>query len=167
MANFFTNLVSAGASGLVEAIGTAIDKNVTSDEERKALDNEIAKAKLQYELESAKLGLEETKAYLADTNSARVNQTQVQASEHASWLAKNVHPILALGIIGLTFGMYGWIINMDARQFAEHGMKEIIIYILGALTTVSTQVAAYFFGSSQGSADKNKALERLAKDQSR
>jgi len=40
-------------------------------------------------------------------------------------------------------------------------MKNIIIYILGALTTISTQVVAYFFGSSRGSKEKQKIISDL------
>lgn len=162
MANFLANLFSAGASSLVEAVGDAIDKNFTSDEERKELEAEIAKASMQYEVEMATLGLEEKKAHLADTDSARKHQTEVQKSEHASWFAKNVHPMLAVGIIGLTFCMYFWIIQGDMAKIADKGVKDIVIYILGALTTISTQVAAYYFGSSQGSKDKQKSISDIA-----
>lgn len=160
--SFFTDIFSGGASSLVTAVGDAIDKNVTSDEERKELDNEIGKATMQYELQMAALGLQETQAYLGDTASARDNQSRVQESEHASWLAKNVHPILAFAIIGLTFFMY-WYIAFSKESSTmlmapNSPMKDIVIYILGALTTVATQVVSYFFGSSSGSADKSKAL---------
>lgn len=157
MGNFVTDLFSAGASTFVEAVGNAIDKNVTSDEERKTLEGEIAKAKMQYDLEAQRLGLDETKAYLADTDSARVNQSRVQESNSASWLAKNVQPIMALGILSLTFCLYGWIIA-DSSALTD-GKKEIVIYVLGALTTIATQVASYFFGSSQGSADKSRTIK--------
>ncbi len=163
MAGFFTNIFSAGASGLVEAVGNAIDKNVTNDEERKELENELARASMNHEVEMAKLGIEDKKITLADTASARENQSRVQETEHASWLAKNVHPVLAIFIIGLTFGMYFWIMQKGWVDLNESGMKDIVIYILGALTTISTQVAAYFFGSSQGSKDKQKAFENLSK----
>lgn len=162
MANFLTNLFSAGASSLVDAVGNAIDKNVTSDEERLSLEAEMKKASMQYEIEKKTLGLEETKAYLADTSSARENQSRIQESEHASVLAKNVHSLLAIFIIGLTFGMYFWIIGFGGDDLEKKGMKEIVIYILGALTTISTQVAAYYFGSSQGSSDKNKTMASMA-----
>ena len=162
MANFFTKLFSAGASSLVEAVGDAIDKNVTSDEERKSLENEIAKASMQYEVEMTRLGIDEQKAYLADTASARENQSRVQESEHASWLAKNVHPMLAVGIVSLTFFMYFWIVTGDMGDLVTSGVKDIVIYILGALTTISTQVVAYYFGSSQGSKDKQKSLSNIA-----
>jgi len=98
MANFLANLFSAGASSLVEAVGNAIDKNFTSDEERKELEAEVAKASMQYEVEMATLGLEESKAYFADSDSAREHQSRVQESEYASWLSKNVHSFWLWGL---------------------------------------------------------------------
>ena len=161
MANFFTKLFSAGASSLVEAVGDAFDKNFTSDEERKELENEIAKASMQYEVEMAALSIEEKKAYLADTASARENQTRIQESANASWFAKNVHSILAVCIIGLTFFIYFWIICGKMNSI-DSSVKDIMIYILGALTTISTQVVAYYFGSSMGSKDKQNSLNSIA-----
>ena len=166
MANFLAGLVSAGAKSIVEAVGDAIDKNVTSDEERKSLENEFAKATMEHEAEMATIGLQEKQAYLADTASARENQSRVQESEQASWLSKNVHALLAIGILGLTFFMYWYIVFSESstKVLTDNStMKEIVIYILGALTTVATQVVSYFFGSSSSSADKNKALTTLAK----
>jgi len=156
---WLSSIFSSGASSVVEAVGDAIDKTITSDEERLELENEMAKAKLNYELEDKKLDISKQQIYLKDTQSARDNQSRVQESAHSSWLAKNVHPILALGIVGLTFFLYYWIIMSGNK--VESGMKDIIIYILGALTTISTQVVAYFFGSSQGSKDKQKTLAAL------
>lgn len=167
MANFLTSLFSSGASTLVTAVGDAIDKVVTSDEEKKELDNELAKSNMQFQLQMATLGVQETQAYLADTASARENQSRVQESEHASWLAKNIHPTLAMVIILLTFWMYWYIAFSDDStnkiMAPNSPMKDIVIYILGALTTVATQVVSYFFGSSSGSADKSKALNALVK----
>ena len=167
MANFLTSLFSSGASSLVTSVGDAIDKVVTSDEERKELDNEISKANMQFQVQMATLGLQETQAYLGDTSSARDNQSRVQESEHASWLAKNVHSFLAVTIISLTFFMY-WYIAFSEESTSklmapDSPMKDIVIYILGALTTVATQVVSYFFGSSSGSADKSKALNAIAR----
>lgn len=161
MTGFFANIFSTGASTLVEAIGDAIDKNITSDEEKKALENELAKAQIQYELDKAALGLKTVEAYLGDIDSARDNQSRVQESEHSSWLAKNIHPLLSIAIIGLTFWLY-WLIIFTDGNLLDGNKKDIVIYILGALTTVSTQVASYFFGSSQGSADKNKTIMDFA-----
>ncbi len=162
MANFLANLFSAGASSLVNAVGDAIDKNVTSDEERKELENEIEQAKLKYDVEMKSLGLSEQKIYLDDTASARDNQSRVQESAEAGFLAKNVHPILALVIISLTFFLYYWLImGTNGSKPINPEMKDIVIYILGALTTISTQVVAYFFGSSKGSKEKQQIISDL------
>lgn len=165
MANFFSKLINSGASSLVDAVGNAIDKTCTSKEEKMSLENEIAKAKLQHDIELATLSEKEKEALYGDIKSARENQTQVQESAYASWLAKNIQPILAFGIIGLTFWLYWYIIFGGHNTLKEQPeMKDIIVYILGALTTVSTQVAAYFFGSSLGSTEKNKAIIDMAKN---
>lgn len=162
MANFFANLIGSGASNLIDSIGDAINKNVTTDQERLELSNELAKAQQQHELDMATLGVRETEAYLGDTADARANQSRVQETANASWLAKNIQPMLAVAIIALTFFLYWNIIFSGDSVLAKRPeMKDIIIYILGALTTVSTQVASYFFGSSQGSADKSKHLMTL------
>jgi hypothetical protein len=162
MANFLSDLFSSGATSLVTAVGDALDKVTTSDEEKKELDNELAKASMQYELQMATLGVQEKQIEMQDRDSARVNQSRVQESEHASWLAKNVQPFLAIVIIALTFGMYWYIVfNGDKKNLDDSGMKDLVIYILGALTTIVTQVVAYFFGSSSGSAAKSKTLDQM------
>ncbi len=157
MANFFSKLFSAGATSLVDAVGEAIDKNFTTDEERKELDNELAKAKIQYDLDMANIDLQETQVVLADVASARENQTKIQESEHASWFSKNIHPLLSVVVILLTFLMYYVIAFTDVQEKSEN----IVIYILGALTTISTQVVAYYFGSSQGSKDKQRSIDGM------
>lgn len=164
MANFLTNLFSSGATSLVNAVGDSLDKLVTSDEERKELDNELAKATMAYEVQMATLGVEEKRVEMQDRSSARESQARIQESEHASWLAKNVQPFLAIVIIALTFGMYWYIVfNGDKKNLDDSGMKDLVIYILGALTTIVTQVVAYFFGSSSGSAAKSKTLEAMTR----
>jgi hypothetical protein len=164
---FLTDLISNGAASLVSAVGDAIDKNVTSDAERKELENELAKSTMQYELQMATLSLQEKQAFLGDTASARENQSRVQEAEHASWMAKNVHPILALSIIALTFILYAIVMFGGTDVIVNKDSKDIVIYILGALTTIATQVVSYFFGSSAGSADKSKALNELVKNKPR
>jgi hypothetical protein len=161
MANFLSNFFDTDADTLIEAIGGAIDKHVVPKEEANELENELAKASVQYSVEMASLGLQEKKSITVDTASAREHQIRILEIENASWLTKNVHSVLAVGIIGLTFTIYFMIIKGDLKSISDTGVKDIIIYILGALTTISTQVAAYFFGSSHGSKEKQKSLDNL------
>jgi len=55
---WFQSLVSGGVDKVVDSVGTAIDKLVTSDEEKLQLHNELAKIKLEAELNATKMELE-------------------------------------------------------------------------------------------------------------
>jgi hypothetical protein len=161
MASLISNSIDPQAgSNLAEAVGQALQKSGDTDEDHAAMSHEMRKAEMQYQLENAKLDLEDKKAVMVDVANARETQTRVQESDHASWLAKNIQPILSLAIVALTFYLYWYIMFGDHASLkdANSPMKDIIIYILGALTTVSTQVVSYFFGSSHGSAEKSKTL---------
>ena len=163
MANFLTHLFSKDADNLANAIGDAINNDDVSTSEQKDLEDELAKAAILYDLELTRLNQQEKKAIFGDTIVARGKPLVIQQSEHVSWLAKNVPSLLAIGIITLTFIMYFWIIGRAETPLAA-GLKEIIIYILGALTTIATQVVAYYFGSSQGSQEKQKSMDKMTED---
>jgi len=81
MALSLKNIIGGGASDLVKSIGEAIDRNVTSTEERMRLYNELQKI----------------------LNDADHELTARHASDMASdsWLSKNVRPITLLGLITL------------------------------------------------------------------
>jgi len=154
--------LSGGATTLA-----ADDTADVSDEEKKELANELAKATLQHDAQMAALGLQETQAYLADVANARENQNRLQESEHASWLTKNAQALLAFCITGSAFILFTVVIVGGSKGwFADTQNKDIVIYILGALTTVATQVVSYYFGSSSGSKDKSNTLNSIAKGKS-
>lgn len=99
-----------------------------------------------------------------DLANAREAERRARESENSGWLARNVHALLALAIMFITFALFVFIIHasMDPT-FKDSDAKDIVIYILGALTTVATQIVSYYFGSSSGSADKSRALSTIAK----
>jgi hypothetical protein len=77
-----------------------------------------------------------------------------------TWLSKNIQPILALSIVGLTFALY-YIIILRPSYIERLGSKELVFTIVGALSTVSTQVVGYFFGSSQSSKEKQDTIYKM------
>ncbi|WP_417910342.1 hypothetical protein [Candidatus Electronema sp. PJ] len=91
---------------------------------------------------------------------AAPRRNSAKPKKEKSWLDKNIHSLLASGILLLTFFLY-WKIIMYPADLGKNGMKEILIYIVGALTTVSTQIVSYYFGSSSGSASKSEELHDL------
>jgi len=140
------------------------DLSNPSEEDSKELANALARAAMQHQAEMAALGLQQTQAYLGDVVNARDNQFRTQESANASKLAKNVQAILAIGVIAITFILYLIVIYASTTNgFLHSQSKDIIIYILGALTTIATQVVSYYFGSSAGSADKSDTLNTIAK----
>jgi hypothetical protein len=88
-------------------------------------------------MEMAQRGeLAQLEAQVKEMQSARDREVQIATSEFAPMLSKIVTPILALGTVGLTFILFGVIIFVDV----DTDSKDILIYVLGALTSAVTMV---------------------------
>lgn len=141
---------------------------------------------LRLQLEENKLGLEETKTYLADVQDARAQQTAVQTSKDAPWYVKVVQPALAILVVLTTIVLFAlfvyWtgdvsVLNPDCTPKLDTNgklltsprinetQKEIIIYILGVLSAAITQILGYYFGSSSGSKSKGDDLTTALRQQ--
>lgn len=120
-----------------------------------------AKAKAQAELLKMQQEgrLAELQAEMADLDSARKREMAVATSENAPYLNKIVTPLLAICILIATFILFGLV--MFADGMIDTTRKDIIIYVLGVLSAISTQIVSYYFGSSKGSADKNTSLDKV------
>jgi hypothetical protein len=93
----------------------------------------------------------------------------------APWYTKAVQPALAVFGVGVTFLLFAifvyWaggthlVTGSDGKQFIEPNMnptqKDLVVYILGVLSAVVTQIFSYYFGSSQGSARKTEQLQQV------
>ena len=137
--------------GAILSIGEKVLDKVLPDPE--------AKAKAQASLmEMAQKGeLAQLEAHVKEMQSARDREIQIATSEFAPMLNKIVTPILALGTVALTFILYGIIIFTDVDEQS----KDILIYVLGALTSAVTMVLGYYFGSSAGSKEKSAQLDEI------
>jgi hypothetical protein len=129
-----------GVEDTVEAVTNALQ--VASPEQL---------AKLQ-EIDIKKLELEN-----ADRDSARKAHMAIATSPDAHWLEKLTMPILALGTVSLAFLLIGILLFINIPDSQEN----IIIFALGFITSAATQVLSFYFGSSQGSKEKDmKALKK-------
>ena len=137
--------------GAILSIGEKVLDKVMPDPNAKA----EAQAKL---MEMAQKGqLAELEAMGKEMESARNREIQIATSEFAPMLNKIVTPILALGTVALTFILYGIIIFTDVDEQS----KDILIYVLGALTSAVTMVLGYYFGSSAGSKEKSAQIDEM------
>lgn len=125
----------------------------------KVLPDPAAKAEAQAKLmEMAQKGqLAELEAMTKEMDSARRREIEIAVSANAPFISKIVTPILALGTVGLTFILFTVIIFVDVNAQS----KDILIYVLGGLTSAMTMVLGYYFGSSAGSKEKSKQLDDL------
>jgi len=156
---FFGGLFTGGAANIIETVGNVVDKFHTSDEQRISLENEMKRAEMSYKAEMKSLDIKETGLYLADIDSARDNQSRVQESENASWLSKNTQPLLALLLVGLCFGIFGYVLFGGLKMNPQ--TSNVTMMILGGLIGVLGQVVSYFFGSSRSSGEKTKQISSI------
>jgi len=154
-----TQIFSSGASTLVDSVGKVLDNVITTKEERGQLDNEIRKSEMQFQLEMQKLSLEEKQLVIGDIGNARTREVEIAKSENATKLAKNTLPLMALGTILLSFILF--YVLIFSPNLIPMSSKDIVIYILGVLSGILSQVYSYYFGSSAGSAAKQKTIEGM------
>lgn len=174
-----------GQEFIKEKTGVDLGKPSFTEEDRQKLNQfqaEHEEELLRLQLEDNKVGLEETKAYLEDIASARQNQVAIQTSGEAPWYAKAIQPTLAIITVVVTFGLFAmfvaWggaeilmgangqpVVDANGKAITIERMtgtqKDLVVYILGVLSAVVTQIFAYYFGSSRGSEAKNDTLTQM------
>lgn len=106
----------------------------------------------ELQLKLREIDLKELEVHAKDRDSARNREMAIAVSENAPTINKIVTPLLALGVVSLSFVLFTILIFVDVKDNA----KDILIYILGVLSAAVTQILSYYFGSSQGSKDKSE-----------
>jgi hypothetical protein len=163
-----------GKEFIKEKTGVDVDQATLSEADQLKLRQfqaEHEEELLRLQLEDNKLSLEETKAYLVDVADARKTQTAVLMSSEAPWYAKAIQPALAVLMVLATVTLFTLFVMWSGDVPKEVDgttkflpalnatQKDIVIYILGVLSAAVTQILGYYFGSSQGSANKSKSLD--------
>jgi hypothetical protein len=162
--NLVANAVAAKGKDYVEKkLGVELKPDMSPEDiiRLKTAEMEHEEELMRLRIEDDKLDLAELELRLKDTDSARDREVQISTSDKTPLLNKIVTPVLALSILLLTFILFG--IVMFDNNPVESSRKDILIYILGVLSAISTQIVSYYFGSSQGSKDKSDQLKEALK----
>lgn len=151
-----------------EAIGTAV-ANATPEQLVALRDREMTFAErmqgmgFQNAQELAKIGLEETKAFIADTVDAR--------SKHAGdanvfRLGVAVLATFAIVMMACLVGAFQLMIGgITVKDVATVATVSVFVgTVVGYVAANAQQVIAYFFGSSKGSQDKTNAMADAFKE---
>lgn len=164
--DFITGI--GGVDKVVDSIDKVIDNNIYSKEEKAA---DALKAQELFESNQArrenldqerfKLELEshlrEQELILSDIQSSRSREVEITKSDNVSWLQKNTTSILALLVITYTFVLWTLIL------FKQYDPKTSESMIIGGLTSITTQIIGYYFGSSLSSKSKDDIIKDLTK----
>jgi hypothetical protein len=156
-------VLAKGKKVVEEKLGVELKPDMSPEDMAK-----VQMAQMEHEEELLRLRIEENKLDLAelelrlkDTDSAREREVAIATSDKAPLLNKIVTPVLALSILLLTFVLFG--VVMFDNTPVETSRKDILIYVLGVLSAIATQIVSYYFGSSQGSKEKSDQLKEAMK----
>ena len=156
-------VLAKGKDWVEQKTGVKLGENLTPEQV-----TALKQAEMEHEEELMRLRIEENKLDLAelelrikDTNPARDREVQIATSDKAPLLNKIVTPVLALSLLVMTFTLFG-VVMFDATP-VDASRKDVLIYILGVLSAISTQVVSYYFGSSVGSKEKSDQLREAMK----
>ncbi len=100
--------------------------------------------------------LEMYKIDAQDRDSARKREVEMAKSD-VHFITKNITSILAIGVLTGSLIIATLVFFVDFPDSQEN----ILIFVLGSLFSIATQVISYYFGSSQGSKDKSDAIKNL------
>jgi len=157
--SILSQIFSKGASTLVDSVGKILDNVITTKEEKSQLDIELLKSEQQFQLDMRKLSNDEKAMVLGDISSARDREVKLNESQNTTKLNKNLMPIMAIGTIVIVLGLFYVLVFTPSAIKSES--KDVIIYILGVLSAVLTQIYNYYFGSSAGSMSKDRTIAGL------
>jgi hypothetical protein len=94
---------------------------------------------------------------MQDIADARAREVSIVTSDSAPLINKIIGPCLAIIVISLTFILF-YMVMFKKITSVE---KDILIYVLGALTSYVGMVLSYYFGSSSGSKSKDTAIKEF------
>lgn len=80
-----------------------------------------------------------------------------------------VYTLIVRAILSVVFvAFYGWITIevLQRKEAFTDGVQEVVLFLLGALTTSVVRVISFWFDSSQGSVEKTASLVEVAKRES-
>jgi hypothetical protein len=143
-------LGGAAVSMIADKLGLD-DKTVEGVTKALIADPEKLNKLKEMELEFAKIDAQ-------DRDSARKREVEM-AKADVHFITKNITSILAIGTVSGALVMTSLIFFVDFPDSQEN----IIIFVLGSLFGIATQVISYYFGSSQGSKEKTEEIKGMMK----
>lgn len=175
--NIIKGITGGGGDGKIkDAILKTADDLIYTKQEKEEAQREYEKAaeEAAFRLETLEQAtyLKELEHYertlaleVQDRDSARDRETAIvqAAPDKTSWITVNITPILALVVVGASFTLFYF--AFFTKMELSAAQSNLVFTLLGLVGGVLTQVVAYYFGSSRGSAVKQDELNKIRKNE--
>jgi len=139
--SWITDLIGGGASKIVDSVVKGVDVFVTSDEDKQKLDM----IKLEAEFNLKKLAFEAEGERLKDVQSART----MYSTDNL------IQKVLALLFTVSFFGFMIFLLFLLKDAALSSDQTNLIYAMFGAVSGIMVTIIGFYFGSSQGSRDKD------------
>ena len=149
--NWLTDLFSGGVQSTVKAVADSVAQFVDTPEKKQQF--ELAKA--QAAIEVQKLQIQAEQAYLGDRQSARAMY------DKSNWIQQVYAMVFLIGYLAITVAMIWFIISWIGQQkiAIPDWAVALISTIYGGMSAKVSTITDFFFGSSQGSRDKDTQVQ--------
>lgn len=114
-------------------------------------EKEVALKYLEHDLQAFQIEVD-------DRKDARGREVQIATSSEATWLNKNTGSIIALIFVLFTCTLY---ILVLTRQL--NASENITFSVVSSVTSITTLIIGYYFGSSRSSAVKDSTISKLTR----
>ena len=157
MSGFLTKIFGGKAAEIATSVTDGLDKLFTSKEEKLEAQLKIQDSVQEHLETMTQLAQNEVDSYLKDVQSARENNTKIQESDKASWLAKNAAYIMDGIFVGAFIAMLFVIIYKNVPD----DNKEIFYTAFGLLGGFVGTTVNFHRGTSVGSKANGDAIRKI------
>ena len=147
-------------TGIEKLTGIDLSKEeLTPEDKQKIMDSQIEIMKIDFDklkLET-EAKLEDKRLDIQNTNNAQVMNTQIQASEFSTKLAKNtayiIDLVLVLSLVALVFCLFIFKLPIENKELAYTMFGSFLMYV--------GTVINFHRGSSKGSNEKQELINQI------
>ena len=140
-------------SGAIEEASGLLKQNQTNKVAAQNLEVELRMHQMEWEREMREYDIKEMEVFAKDRDSARQREVGLAQTGKKDVMMK----IVGFAVIALTVGVVGIVLFKSMDDFQQ----KVAIHVLGIVEGAFIGMVTYYFGSSQGSKDKQEKLDSL------
>ncbi len=161
--SIITDLIGGGIKGIGEAAKGVIDSINAPKEEKVKAEAAFKELMVKHEENMIAQANDLEKAYLQDVQDSRGANAKIQDSANSSWMAKNIAYLIDIFVTIIWGGLTAYLIIIMLNLVKKDATVDYtaVTAVWGAVTGVFTQILSFHRGSSQGSQDKQKLLDKM------